>query len=293
MSLGGGSNNQSTTNTIAQPPAFQVPYIERMLGEAMAQYESPAPQYYPGNTLAPVNQLQQQALAGMTDYAGGAAQGLFNNMYNAQNFQLNQAVDPLSNPFFHSTAQAMIRPATQALTQQVLPQINQGSVVSGNYGGSRQGVAQGSAINNWQQNVLDTLSNFGTNAYNKGLDIQSRAIAMAPQTRQAGLFPSQVYSSAGDWLRQQEQGGIDAEIARWNYEQNLPAQKLNQFASLVGNPLGTQTTQQADVSRSNPYLAAGGGALTGYALSRMLPEAMAGFSPYAAGIGALLGYFGS
>jgi len=48
MSLGGGSNNQSTTNTIAQPPAFQVPYIERMLGEAMAQYESPAPQYYPG-----------------------------------------------------------------------------------------------------------------------------------------------------------------------------------------------------------------------------------------------------
>jgi len=280
--MGGRTGGDTTQTTTAEPPAWHTPYIQDVLNQSQGQFQAGGAQYFPDSTVAGFNPIQYLGF-GQSLNAADAMNPQLGNMNNALAFQLTQAANPLTNPFFHGTAQAMIRPASQTLTREVLPQIDQGSVVSGNYGGSRQGLAQANAINDWQQNVLDTLNQFGTNAYDIGLRTQTGAMALAPGLIQANLMPSQVYGDVGDRFQTQEQLGINADIDRWNYWQNLPQQNLQNYANFVfGSPSGTYGSSIMEAPQSSPLLSMIGGGLAGGSLGAAIPG-------FGAGPGSLLG----
>lgn len=268
---GGGGG---TTTTTAQPPDFQIPYINKVLGEATSLYGQGPLQYYPGQTVAPQSPETQQAITGLAQNVAPAQQAIADQTQQGLTYGI-QAANPLQNPFFEPTLQAMIRPATEQLTQQVLPGIQDTFASAGQFGGSRQGVAEGNAINAWQQNVLDTASKFGSQAYGQGLESLGRSLALAPNVQQMQATPTQTLASAGAANDAYQQRLIDEMVARYNYNQQAPYESLSYYAGLVGNPLGSATSQTAP-GGSSRLQSALGGAATGAALGASIPGLGAG-----------------
>jgi len=294
VAMAGGGGDDVTTTTTSQPPAFQQPFIEDVLNQAQGQYQAPGPFFYPGSAVADINPLQTQSFAGALDFADTGARDIAN--LSAQGYATGiGAANPLQNPFFHDTVNAIINPVTKQLTQQVLPQIDAGAVQSGQYGGSRQGVAQGQAIDAYQQNVLDSVSKFGSNAYGQGLDSLTRTLGLTPAVTQAQLTPSQIPGQVGDALQQYQQQLINSDIQRFNFGQAQPVQSLQNYAGLVGNPLGTSQTQvQPGASGSNLTSGLGGAAL-GLAANSAISgsAAMSAALPFAATMPWLLPLIGA
>ncbi|MGW8181337.1 MAG: hypothetical protein ACWGQW_21610, partial [bacterium] len=201
MDSGGG--DQKTTTQV-NPPKFQTPYIEDVLSQAKGLYNQPGPYYYPGSTVANLNPVQQQSMQSALGYAGGGAQNIANASQAGYGMGL-QFANPLNNPFFQQTAQAIARPLTQNLTQNYLPQVDSGAVLSGNIGSSRQGVAQGLGMQATQQALQDQLAQFGSGAYNTGAQTLLGTLGQTGNVQAAGLVPSQIQGAVGGNLQQYEQ----------------------------------------------------------------------------------------
>lgn len=71
--------------------------------------------------------------------------------------------------------QQMLDDSTKNLQQNVLPGIRSNSVLSGQYGGSRQGVAEGNAIGTQQTELARAAAQFGQNATNAAVGAKANA----------------------------------------------------------------------------------------------------------------------
>lgn len=234
MSKTGGTTRSTATSA---PPGFQQPYVDTALSEANRLYQTPGPQYYQGNTVAGFapaenlarNYLQGDASASAARVAEGA-EGGFNNLL--------KSIDVNNNPYLKSAVSGAIDPIFKSLTESVLPQLRSGSVASGGYGGSRQGIAEGLAVDRTTQNALNTTSGMMSGAYNQGLQSVAQALQLAPTVQQAKVAPGEILSSVGAQERAMNQANIDADIAKWTYNQNLPYTKLAEFSNLISRPYG-------------------------------------------------------
>ncbi|MDE2468301.1 MAG: hypothetical protein KGL35_06055 [Bradyrhizobium sp.] len=115
-------------------------------------------------------------------------------------------------------ANAMYGQATQNLMQQVMPQLNEQAIGAGGYGGSRQGIAQGLALSNMQQNLAPSIAGLYNNAN---------------QTAQ-GLQGSTANNMAG----------LGTNMAEANAANNLSAQNMNANIGLANNAQALQANQQ-------------------------------------------------
>ncbi len=68
--------------------------------------------------------------------------------------QLN-AANISQNPYFAPALQAAFQPVTQNLMENVLPGIRGAAIQSGGLGGSRQGIAEGKAVNDYTRNLAN------------------------------------------------------------------------------------------------------------------------------------------
>lgn len=246
----------------------------------------------PSKTLAPVSPQTEQAQQMAQRAATGQMQELADSGVWASNYALRSAVDPANNPFFQSAVSGAIRPAIQAFTDAggPLSQIRNEATSAGQYGGTRQGIAEGIATSRLQQQVLDTAAGMGNVAYNEGLQAQGRAMAFLPQMQQAAFAPSTTLDAVGQQRQQQRQNAINDAIARWNYEQTLPQQKLSQYQNIIQGQYGGTATTDAPTPRGNPIMGGLGGAAAGASIGSAVPGIG---TAVGAGIGALLGLFGS
>lgn len=89
-----------------------------------------------------------------------------------------------SNPYMSAQADAITSQYTKALNEQVLPGIGQGATMAGGYGGSRQGIAQGQAINGMGQNLSNALAGMYGQNYQQD---QNTATQRGGQLFQYGL----------------------------------------------------------------------------------------------------------
>jgi hypothetical protein len=116
------------------------------------------------------------------------------------------------------------------------------------------------------------------------LSAQQAAISQAPQMQNLDL---QQLAQVGAAREQQGQAELEDSINRFNFEQNIDAQKLNNLMSLVGG--GTVGSQSSQPVFRNPLASGLGGAMSGAQLG-----SMAGFNPmYGAIGGGLLGLMGA
>ena len=171
VALAGGGGDD-VTQTV-EPPAWYAAYMRDLLGAASGVYR--------GGELGQVAPLTPEQLTSFdlaTSYARSPELlGTITSAQRAQQNILQNALDVEQNPAVQAYARAAIRPVEESLLERVLPAIRGSSIQAGQYGGSRQGIAEGQAIGRFETAAGDITSRIMADAYGRGLDATTRALA--------------------------------------------------------------------------------------------------------------------
>lgn len=265
----GGGPSSTTQVQKSEPWEEQKPYLLDIFEQAKKLYTQGPPEMYQGNTTVGYNPTEQAAQQAALDYAQNGMQTVADNAQAGTNFLTSGAVlNADTNPYMQQYAKGAIRPIFNELKESTLPQIQGGALAAGQLGGSRQGIAEGLAVDRATQNALDTTARMYSDAYGQNLEAQQRGLALAPQTAQLGLLPAQTQAGVGEAQRAYEQALLNDEIRRFEYGETADWNNLAALQSMIqGNYGGTGTATST-----------GGGVSTG---SKLLGAGMSGLGMYA------------
>lgn len=241
MSGGGSGGGQNTTVQKSDPWPEQQPYLTYGFQQAQNQYQSDTPKYYEGDTVAPLSNTTNQAMDLQTQRAlsgspvTSGAQNLATSTLNGD--YLN------SNPYMDANFAA----GTDAITKAYNSAINQntaGAVGSGRYGSGMQMFANNQAQDTLAKNLNNLYGQTYFQNYNNERGNQMQTMGAAPNLAAADYTDLGKLSDVGALKDQYAQSIKDADVNKWNYNQNLPANKLGQYMGLIqGNYGGSQSTQ--------------------------------------------------
>lgn len=259
----GGSKpaTQTTTQTVSSKPwGEQIPYLKEVFGEAQQNYNNPM-QYFPGSTVAPfspesniaMNLTSNRALtgsplvAGAQGYAGDVLSGGYLNSNPAFNYLHDTASGGMldSNPYLN----AMYDKAWS----RVAPSISGQFGSAGRFGSGFHKAALGDAANNLatdiyyrnyqnergnQMNAAGVLGSI----YNQERGLQQSAMGAAPGLADYDYKDIGALASVGNARETQQQRLINDQVARQNFDQMEPWQRLALYNSFIqGNYGGTST----------------------------------------------------
>lgn len=249
--LGGGSSSGSTTTVQKADPWSGVqPYMTYGFQQAQNLLNAGGPYYYPGQQVASFQPAQTatQELTAARAIGGSplqtAAQGEATNTLNGDYLSAG-------NPYFQQMVNTQITPAVKS-------GVDSSFEGSGRYGSGA-----------WSNALASGLSNAVTNAayqnYNDERTRQAQAQYGAPALAGMDYTNLSALGDVGNQQQAQAQNEINAAMNQWNYNQNLPYQKLGQYEQYIsGNyPNSISTTQPYF---TNPAAGALGGAMAGYSL---------------------------
>lgn len=250
MSKGGGGDTRQITQTTAAP-AYAQPFLEFGLSEAKNLYEN-QPTYYPGSTTVGFSPESEMALAGTRQMAldGSPLIPAVQDVV----MQNLMGTNPLQSAAF--------RPVVQEAQAQ--------AAKAGRYGSGYQQGALGAAL--------------APMAYKA----QQDAIAMAPAVREFGFADLNTLAGVGGAREAQSMAELQADIDRYDFEQNAPLMALaNYMAAVQGGTVGGTSTQPVFRNTAGNVLS---GALGGAELAKLVGDDMSGGT--GAGLGALAGLLG-
>jgi hypothetical protein len=151
--------------------------------------------------------------------------------------------DP-NNPALTAAIDAASGDVTRNLQRNILPAVGGAAVNAGAFGGSRQGIAEGLAMSDANQQISDMATNMRLADMQGFQDRQQSLLSNLGGITQgvvgAGL-------GAGDIERSDRQAEIDVELERFARESGLELANLQAFRDLImgnmgGTTTGTQTT---------------------------------------------------
>lgn len=284
MSGGGESSNTTTTTQVLTP-------------EQQGLVSLAYPQYQKFAASTPTMPTGDQAVAGFTDpqkqgqqsvlNAAGGMGDLVNTAANTNRYLSSGAfLDPGSNPYIQNAVKAATDPIFQNLSENTIPN-QQATAASGsgiNYGGSREGIAEGKAIQGAQRAASTAGANIMSDALNKGLQATGQAIAQTPASAASTALPGATQEAVGQQQQGQQQQVLNANNAAQWFQDMLPllkAQSLTQGAAgLPGGSttaVGQGTTNPSLMSQmiggasaAGGLMGGGGSLLTGLALAGMI-----------------------
>ena len=294
----GGSSSDQNMTTEAVPWSGAQPHLQSIMSSAGSLYGQGGPGYYPGQTFAGRDPLSDQAQNLRLNYATNSMPGQIYDAQRAQSFALNSP-DAANNPYVQNMMQSNQFMANRNLSENLLPMIDSGAVAAGQMGGSRQGIAQGLAMRGTQEALANANAQTMMDAYGKGLGAQQGALGMAPSIMGMGMAPMDIMGQVGAYNQGIDTQALDADMARWNYNQERPWDALGRYSSIVSGNNQWGTSQNQEGGASSPIAGAIGGGLLGYsatpAITSMLGNAGMGsiagaaVAPWATLGGALLG----
>jgi len=232
---GGGGGGSSTTTQQLDPTVR--PFVKYGLQEAQNLYQSDTPQYYPYQTYVDPSQQTQAALQATQNRAMAG-----NPLLPAAQQQLQNTIQgnylSSGNPYLQDAMRGMASAAGQSYYD-TLSNVASQSSRAGRYGSG--------AMNNLQDRASQTLANTLVNkagelGYQNYADERARqeaAILNAPQMAQADYYDLQQLMGVGQAAEGYQKEALDSDIARFEYEQNLPYTKLQSYLSAAyGAPMG-------------------------------------------------------
>lgn len=284
LAFGSGSESPTTTTQETRPFSEQIPFLLELFQRARTSLDQPR-EFFPSSTAAGFDPAtvsgQQRAL----DFARtGAVEST-----EAARGTLESHLDPgflrpETNPALQATIDAVTRSVGRNVTERALPSIRTTAALHGGVGGSRQGIAEGLAIARGQETAGDIAASIASQGFGNALNAQTRALALAPQTIQAGTIPATIEGQVGLERQQQGQRELNSDIERFNFDQNRDIVALQHFADFITGNFGSNVEQAGPGTRTDPLMGAAGGAMAGYAATR---------SGWGAAIGAFIGLMGS
>jgi hypothetical protein len=289
MSKGGGNTKTQTTT---EPWSGVKPYLTSGYKDAQALYKQGAPAYYPGQATAPMSSYSKQALDATAQRAAygsdvtRAAQSQLTNTINGD--YLN------SNPYLQGAIDAAVRPVTEAFTGSVMPGIDSNFSTAGRYG---SGMQQG-AYNDANQTLARQVGDIGTNMsyqnYGDERQRQMQAMLFAPEMARQDYVDLGMLGQAGQGYDQYNQNLINADIEKYNYNQNSDWNFLNDYIGLLNGATGSASTTTAPNQSGGVggALTGGiGGALSGAAAGSVIPGFGTALGAIFGGLGGAAGGF--
>ena len=235
MSKGGGGGSQTTTS---EPWTGIQPYLEKGYREAAGIYDQFSPQYYTGQTQAAFSPDQLTAQAGVRDFALQGAPEIMNPALSAYQYGTGSSIlDVANNPYVQGMAQGAAQDVFAQLDP-ALAGIRQGAIQSGGYGGSRQGIAEGQALAGAADAATRAAADIYGQAYGQGLQAQQNTLGMTGDIMSAGFQPYTALAASGLDQQQREQALINDAMAKFQFEQALPYERLSQYTGALGGTSG-------------------------------------------------------
>ena len=246
---GGSDKTTDTTASESGPSKFQMPFLQKIFDEAARLYRGKPLEYGPSR-VARFNPNEVSAQAGALNYARGGARDVAANAQEGLEFALGDVLSPDSNPNLAKYAEGAARPIFQNLTENVLPSIRGSAIDAGVLGSSRQGIAEGLAVDRTAQDALDTTSRIYSDAYNRGLQTFETGLNLAPEVQMMGLTPYSIEAGVGAQQRAYDQALVDEGVERFQFGQYEPWLRLAQFLSMVGGDFGGEGTSETESTAS-------------------------------------------
>lgn len=201
--------------TITGLPSWQLPYIQRMMGEAQALYGRPI-RYYPSETVAGFTPLQREAMTGIVERARMGSP------------LTREAQSLLGRTIAGEFVGA--NPMLQRYLEEALPAVTTTATQAGRYGGGIQGLLTGRAIG---EAIAQT--------YEPERTRQFAAMQLAPQFAELDYRDLGRLAMVGEAERELAQEQIDALIKKWQFEQLEPWQRLEMYRDLISGAYGGET----------------------------------------------------
>ncbi len=236
---GGSPTTAQTVTSSTAPWSGQQPYLSFGFQQAQDLYNRGGPQYYAGDTLAPVSGDTTQALAlqAQRALAGSplttAAQA--NALGTAQGDYLSAGNPYLQNMF-------------NSIADTVRPSVTGSFEGAGRYGSGAYANALASALTN-------NAGNLAYQNYNDERGNMMRTDALAPTLANQDYTDIGQLAATGDAQRQLAQQDINSAVDRYNYNQNLPYNSLADYMRMIQGNYGSSSTQTTQ-NYANPVAGA-------------------------------------
>ena len=242
------SKGADTESINADPWDVAVPYMEGGFKEAQNLYNDYSPEYYSGQTQAGFSPDQLTAQQGIRDFAVKGAPSIMNPAMSAYQAGTNaNMLDVANNPYVNNMAQAAADRAMGALTPE-MANIRSGAIMSGGYGGGRQGIAEGNALAGAYDSANQAAAGIYSGAYGQGLNHQLGTMGQTGALMGAGFSPYAALGGSGQQQQQREQALIGDAQAAHDFNMNLPYQQLQNYQSGIA---GFQPVMGAAGSSTN------------------------------------------
>lgn len=273
--MSGGSKGTTTTVQQSDPWSGQQPHLERIFDEAQRLYESPGPTYYPGETVArfaPETELalNRQAARAMTGspYQRAAGQQVLDT--------LGGKYLSAGNPYFAAMA--------GRIANEIRPRLDSQFAGAGRYASGAHQEAASRAL-------ADATASLAYRNYADERAAMQQAASQAPQLAQLEYQDLSRLAAVGQTREQMRQALINEQIARHNFAQQMPYEKLAQYMGLIqGNYGGTVTTTTPQERGIGDAMLQG--AQTGLGIAgTIFPELGWAGGLLAAGLGGIVGGF--
>lgn len=265
---GGGGSNTTTATTMNYSPE-EAKRRTKVMDKALDIYNNGSDtQAYPGQV--PTGPSAETTSA--QNYLKNLATNFSSWMQPVSTaFQSGlSATDVHNNTDLAGAVQAAINPITQAYSGPggALGQIRTGANENGQFGGSRQGIAEGIAAGNYMRQVGDTSAKMYSDAYEKGLDTMVKSLSMAPEMANMSTLPANWEGSVGASKEAYDANTAAYDAASKEWSMNYPWLRLQNLANLVygSGSMGGTTTSTGPGYQSNPLMTALGAASMGASL---------------------------
>jgi len=229
------SKGDYTETTESEPWSQASPYITSGFSEAANLYNNFDPTFYGGPTQAGFSPDQLTAQQGIRDFAVEGAPEIMNPAIGAYQQGTNpNMLNVANNPYVNNMAQAASDRAMQSL-QPELANIRSGAIMSGGYGGGRQGIAEGNALTGAADAANQASAQIYGNAYGQGLGHQANTMGMTGSIMGAGFQPYANLALSGEQQQLREQSLIQDAQSAHQFNMNLPYQQLQNYqAGIAG-----------------------------------------------------------
>jgi hypothetical protein len=283
------NSSQPQTQTTTQVLSPEQRQLMNLAMPGVTEFAAKVPERYQGSTVAGFDPSQMAGQEGALQSAG-TQEGLARTGAGTTLDWLNpNALDITKQPGLQGNIDAATRPITQALTEQALPAIRDSAERSGNFGSSRQGIAEGLASGRASQAIGDATSNIVSKGYQTNVDAQLKALGLLPSTINTQTTGDLTTSNVGDVRQSMAQALLGEQVGNFNYDQMAPFLQSKEIMSLLSGLPGGTTQTTASGPQKNPLTSALGGAASGASLGSMFgPMGTAGGTA----IGALLPFLG-
>jgi hypothetical protein len=237
---GGGSGGGGTSKTTNELDPTVRPFVEYGLNEAKGLYQTDTPQYYGGQTyIGPSAQTQAALQAAQNRAMAGnpllsQAQQQQSNVIGGQYLQ--------NNPYFNQALAGAAQGATQNYNDAIMA-AQSGASRAGRYGSGVSADIQNRAANTLSNTLANKYGELAYTNYATERGRQDAASMGAPTLAAADYADIQQLMNVGKTTEDYQKTALQADIDRFNFEQNKPYQKLSAYlGAAYGAPMGQVST---------------------------------------------------